>query len=129
MAYDKSFAQFPFVVSRTFYLPISLLGNEVAIFDHLSGAQSVPPGTTPERGCIRRISRSASAGVRHRHSPASPSRLAVGKPETTTHLKTKTFAIKHGTARRRLKFGACPALRDEFFILSYPRFPVCPVTR
>jgi hypothetical protein len=34
----------PFVASRTFYLPISLLGNEVAIFDHRSGAQSVPPG-------------------------------------------------------------------------------------
>ena len=72
MAYDKSFARFEFVASRTFFLPISLPSNEVAIFDHPSGAQSVPPGTTPERGCIRRISRSASAGVRHRNSPASP---------------------------------------------------------
>ena len=36
---------------------------------------------------------------------------------------------RDGTARRRLELGACPALRDEFFILSYPRFPVCHVTR
>ena len=81
MAFAKSFAQFPFVVSRTFCLPNSLLGNEVAIFDHPSGAQSVPPGTTPERGCIRRISRSACLRKR-------PAKFAKSSPCRST---TKAF--------------------------------------
>jgi hypothetical protein len=93
MAYDKSFAQFQFVVSRSFF---EKSHYRVTKWRFL---------TTPAElsRCLRH-----HAGARL-YPQDQPQRFGLSaSPElpSLSRLKTKAIAIKHGIASRRLKFGA-----------------------
>ena len=145
MAYDKSFAQFQFVVSRSFFeksryrVPkwrfLTTPAELSRCLRHHAGARLCPPGPAaarrhadPRRIVAKTLSRS---GRRPRLPVEAPSRCVSlwGIHSYSLWSNSLVAACRAVPLCLCVKFHRVHKIKREFFILSYPRFPVCPITR